>query len=82
MYHNPNDHRDTTRMATDTPNSAGEFQTEHCPRCDQLTNHDVAVEIRTESDVEGPESKFSREPYRVTTCKVCDAESVQRMNNA
>jgi hypothetical protein len=69
-------------MATDIPQGAGEFQTEHCSQCDQLTNHDVTVEIRTESDGDGPGSKFSREPYRVATCRACETESVQRMNNA
>jgi hypothetical protein len=69
-------------MATDTPQPAGDHQTEHCSSCDQLTKHEVSVEIREESSDDSPTRKFSREPYRVTTCRVCGTETVQRMNNA
>ena len=53
---------------------------EHCPGCDADTEHDVSLEIRTESQRE-ENAQFSREPYRVATCKTCDTESVTRMNS-
>jgi len=54
---------------------------EFCEDCERETPHDVRVELRTESS-RAENAEFSREPYRVTTCRECGAESVQRMNNA
>jgi len=59
------------------PNGA----TEHCPACDRETDHAVEIEIRTESEDE-KNAAFSREPYRVSRCRVCGDERSQRMNNA
>ena len=54
---------------------------EHCPECGRDTHHSVDIEIRTEAD--GAENaEFSREPYRVATCLVCESETARRMNNA
>lgn len=69
-------------MATDTPQTTDDARTEHCDSCEQLTKHDVSVEIREESEDDGDARKFSREPYRVARCRVCGTEKVQRMNNA
>ena len=55
--------------------------TEHCPACGRETSHTVEVEIRTESEKE-QNAQFSREPYRVSTCRACGEERTQRMNNA
>lgn len=54
---------------------------ENCADCDGETLHDVRVEIRTESE-DQENSEFSREPYRVSVCRTCDAETATRMNNA
>jgi hypothetical protein len=54
---------------------------EQCPSCDAPTPHLVRVEIRTES-TKAENAQFSREPYRVTVCRDCGVESVQRMNDA
>jgi hypothetical protein len=54
---------------------------EPCGECERETDHRVRVEIRTESQT-AENAEFSREPYRVTTCRECGAESVTRMNNA
>ncbi|WP_224268199.1 hypothetical protein [Haloprofundus salinisoli] len=55
--------------------------TEACGHCGRETTHDVRVEIRTES--KKPENaEFSREPYRISVCGICGAETTQRMNNA
>jgi len=54
---------------------------EGCSDCGAQTPHAVAVEIRTESDDE-ENAAFSREPYRVTVCRVCGDETALRMNNA
>jgi formate dehydrogenase assembly factor FdhD len=67
-------------MATHPSSSPGDIR-EPCPECGTETLHEVHVEIRTESRKQ-ENAEFSREPYRVSTCVRCDAESVQRMNNA
>jgi hypothetical protein len=54
---------------------------ESCPRCDDETPHDVRVEIRTESTAE-ENAAFSREPYRIATCRECGSETEIRMNDA
>jgi hypothetical protein len=54
---------------------------EQCNECGRTTDHDVRVEIRTESK-RTENAEFSREPYRVATCDECGVESVTRMNNA
>jgi RNase P subunit RPR2 len=55
--------------------------TEACTACGTETPHDVRIEIRTESERER-NARYSREPYRVTTCLHCGDESTLRMNNA
>lgn len=54
---------------------------ETCSACREPRVHRVRVEIRTESECE-ENAQFSREPYRVATCRNCGTESVTRMNNA
>jgi len=67
-------------MASKSP-SPFHGQTERCDDCERETEHAVDVEIRTESGKD-ENAEFSREPYRVATCRACGTESVQRMNNA
>jgi NAD-dependent dihydropyrimidine dehydrogenase PreA subunit len=55
--------------------------TEDCAECSRVTPHDVAITLLTESHQE-QNAEFSREPYRVATCRVCGAETTTRMNNA
>lgn len=64
--------------ATDSPISN---VTEECDRCGRSTPHEVGVEILTESRKE-ENSEFSREPYRVSECRVCGTSTKRRMNNA
>lgn len=54
---------------------------ERCSACRADTEHDVAIEIRQES-THGDHPEFSREPYRVATCRRCGTETAMRMNNA
>ncbi|MFB6104040.1 MAG: hypothetical protein ABEJ57_02990 [Halobacteriaceae archaeon] len=54
---------------------------EHCDDCGDLTRHEVHVELRTES-ADPENAAFSREPYRVATCRRCGHETSTRMNNA
>lgn len=54
---------------------------EECGDCGRETPHGVAIEIRTESD-KTENAQYSREPYRVSTCRVCGGETAIRMNNA
>jgi hypothetical protein len=54
---------------------------EPCGECGRETPHGVAIEIRTESD-KPTNAEYSREPYRVSTCRVCGGETAIRMNNA
>ncbi|MFC6834934.1 DUF7835 family putative zinc beta-ribbon protein [Halomarina ordinaria] len=54
---------------------------EGCAECGRETPHGVRLEIRTESQ-KSENAQFSREPYRVSTCRVCGTETALRMNNA
>jgi formate dehydrogenase assembly factor FdhD len=54
---------------------------EPCADCGRETRHSVRVEIRTENPTSS-NAAFSREPYRVAVCGVCESESIQRMNDA
>jgi hypothetical protein len=54
---------------------------EECSSCGRVTPHHVGVEILAESTKE-ENAEFSREPYRVSRCIVCDEETTTRMNNA
>ncbi len=55
--------------------------TEDCDTCDRATPHSVTLQILTESG--NPENaEFSREPYRVSECRVCGQTTSTRMNNA
>jgi hypothetical protein len=56
-------------------------QSEYCDECDTRTPHEVSITLKTESSKE-VNQEFSREPYRVTQCRTCGAESFQRMNDA
>jgi hypothetical protein len=65
-------------MSTEIEGVAG--VTEACDHCGGVTPHEVSVEILTESrKVENAE--YSREPYRVTECRICGATESRRMNN-
>lgn len=55
--------------------------TEECDSCEQHTPHDVSVEILTESS-KAENAEYSREPYRVSECRVCGSQTTLRMNNA
>lgn len=57
-----------------------EVDTEECSACETRTPHSVSIELVTESERER-NAEFSREPYRVTVCTVCDHRKQQRMNN-
>jgi len=60
---------------------ASDGMTEECDNCGRETPHDVSVQILTESAT--PENaEYSREPYRVSECRVCGATDALRMNNA
>jgi len=67
-------------MSTRT-DDADDAMTERCDRCARETPHDVSIDIRTESRT-GENTEFSREPYRVSTCRLCGEERAIRMNNA
>lgn len=58
-----------------------EGMSEKCTECGRETPHEVSIELLTESRKE-ENAEFSREPYRVSTCRVCGAEETVRMNNA
>ncbi|MGQ4556187.1 DUF7835 family putative zinc beta-ribbon protein [Halobellus sp. GM3] len=61
--------------------SAATELTEYCENCETHSPHAVSIELRTESTKQTNRA-FSREPYRVTQCRVCGDERTQRMNNA
>ena len=55
--------------------------TEQCSECNARTPHTVSIELKTESTKQTNRA-FSREPYRVTECRICGDTRSQRMNNA
>ena len=55
--------------------------TENCPTCGQETAHEVTLTILTES-TKRENASFSREPYRVSTCRSCGSTTRTRMNDA
>lgn len=54
---------------------------ESCETCGRETLHNVSIELKVESKT-GKNVAYSREPYRLSTCRVCGAERSIRMNNA
>ena len=66
-----------------SPKGTGAFSevTEECEGCERETLHEVAVQLRTESQ-KRENAEFSREPYRIAECQVCGFASEVRMNNA
>ena len=66
-------------MATRLNDDGGMF--EECVDCGRETPHDVAIRLLTESRKE-KNAEFSREPYRVSTCRLCGRKDELRMNNA
>lgn len=62
------------------PASGDDPMTEHCEDCGTDTPHDVRVEILEESP-HADFSIYSREPYRIKTCRTCGVETAKRMNN-
>lgn len=64
----------STRIGTDG-------MSEECTACGRETPHEVSIQLLTESRKE-ENAEFSREPYRVSVCRVCGAEETTRMNNA
>ncbi|MFB6202033.1 MAG: hypothetical protein ABEI98_08480 [Halorhabdus sp.] len=64
----------TTEQATDEV-------TEYCPSCGHEQRHDVSITLVTESD-ETTNEAYSREPYRVSECRVCGRRTERRMNDA
>ena len=66
-------------MASKTPQA--DAMTEPCEACGRETPHAVTVELRTES-TDDQNAAFSREPYRVSTCRECGDVRAKRMNNA
>jgi ribosomal protein L37AE/L43A len=66
------------RMATIND---GADMSEACAECGRETPHAVSVQIQTESD-KSENAAFSREPYRVSECRICGATTQTRMNNA
>ena len=57
-----------------------EEMVEECDECSRETPHEVSIQLLTESRKE-KNAEFSREPYRVTTCRICGTETLTRMNN-
>ncbi|MFT4880865.1 MAG: rRNA maturation protein Nop10 [Natronomonas sp.] len=64
-----------------TTNDAASTMAEPCPDCGRETPHEVSVQILTES-TKPDNAEFSREPYRVSKCRVCGTTTTTRMNNA
>lgn len=52
---------------------------EPCDGCGRETPHLVTIQIRNENPKD-EQTIYSREPYRVSECRVCGHEEVLRMN--
>ncbi|PSP77636.1 hypothetical protein BRC88_13380 [Halobacteriales archaeon QS_4_69_225] len=64
-------------MSTVSDDSA---MAENCEACDGETPHEVGIRLLTESH-KNENAEFSREPYRVTACRICGEETLTRMND-
>ena len=53
---------------------------EDCETCNGKTPHEGGIRLLTESR-KNENAEFSREPYRVTTCRICETETLTRMND-
>ena len=58
-----------------------ERMAETCEECNRETPHEVRIQLLTESKKD-ENAQFSREPYRVSTCRACGSQETVRMNNA
>ena len=61
-----------------TQPDAPELVVECCGVCGEETQHRVRLELHAESD-EPAAAAFSREPYRITTCRRCGDTTTQPM---
>ncbi len=59
----------------------GDGRTELCENCSRETPHTVTVELCVESTPDG-DAPFARQPYRVSSCRECGAESTQPIDEA
>lgn len=66
-------------MASKTPQA--DAMAEPCQNCEYETPHAVTIELRAES-ADDKNAAFSREPYRVATCRECGEVRAERMNDA
>ena len=64
-----------------TTDGSADGMAEKCQSCGRETPHDVSVRILTESTA-AENAEYSREPYRVSECRICGARTETRMNNA
>lgn len=65
--------------------AAEDARMESCPACERETPHRVTIEIREEGNplsVTDRRMKYSREPYRITTCFRCERTAALRLNDA
>ena len=62
-------------------NGGGGNGSDDCEHGGRATPHAGSVEILTESR-KRENAEFSREPYRVSECRVCGETTSTRMNNA
>lgn len=69
---------ETPDAATDGPNATDIV--EECDDCGEETAHDVAIQIRAESE-QAENAQFSREPYRITECRSCGLTASERLND-
>lgn len=46
---------------------------DYCDVCRRETPHPITIELRTENPT-AENAAFSREPYRVATCRICETE--------
>lgn len=53
---------------------------EECEACGCETPHTVTIQLVTESTTQ-QNAEYSREPYRVSRCRICGQEAVLRMNH-
>jgi hypothetical protein len=67
-------------MVTTTDTDNAEL-TKECDDCKRETLHIISVKILTESP-KHENAQYSREPYRICECQVCEASERMRMNNA
>jgi hypothetical protein len=59
---------------------SSDVEREYCRSCERMTPHTICIELQVENP-DAEHAEFSREPYRIATCRDCRDNTSKRMND-